>query len=82
MRGLIVLVIFLTTMLALVSFFSIDACMDAGGAWSNWGFTCRGAYPEFVPQYQRVVPVFWLLVILLSAIPAYVIHKVLPHAAH
>ena len=79
---LIVLTVFLVTLFCLVSFFSVDACMDAGGVWSNWGFTCDGAGSDFVPQFQRPVFFFWGLVTILSLIPSLLINKLLPNEAH
>jgi hypothetical protein len=75
------LAVFLVALACLLLFFSIDACMDAGGVWSNWGLTCHGAYPEFVPQYQRPLPLFWGFVVVLASIPTLLIYKVLPNAA-
>ncbi len=56
---------------------SIDACMDAGGLWSNFGFNCQGAREGFVPQYKRIAPVFWVLTILVAIILTFIIYKVI-----
>lgn len=80
MRKTITTISFLLSILAMVSFFSIDACLDAGGSWENWGLSCKGVGSEFIPQYKRVAPLFWLLVVFLSSMVAIVTDKVLPNA--
>ena len=71
---------FIITMLFIVSFMSIDACMDAGGVWSNWGLNCQGASESFIPQYKRKVPVFWFFVLVLSGGVALIVNKIVPAA--
>jgi hypothetical protein len=80
MKRVLPSIIFILTAVMLISFLSIDACMDSGGMWSNYGFTCTTDNPEFIPQYKRTAPFFWGIVILFSAIPSLIIHKVLSNA--
>jgi hypothetical protein len=81
MRKVFVSISFIVCTFALVSFFSIDACIDAGGRWDNMGFNCLDVGKNFVPQYQRIAPFFWLLVVSLAGVAALIIHKVLPTSA-
>ncbi|KZZ50427.1 hypothetical protein A3759_17010 [Thalassolituus sp. HI0120] len=80
MKPALLIIIFILSFVFLVASFSIDACMDAGGLWSNLGFSCTGAHEEFVPQYIRAAPFFWGLVIFISGIVTLFIKKVLPSA--
>ena len=66
--------------LSLVSFFSSDACIDAGGLSSNFGLICEGLDSDFVPQYKRVAPVFWCMVFLLSGLASFLVAKVMQTA--
>ena len=78
MKRIMVIMTFGFCALLLVSFFSIDACMDAGGSWGNWGSICEGAYSDFVPQYKRTAPIFWAMVIFLSGLASFFVSKVVP----
>lgn len=80
MKKVITPITFILSTIFLVSFFSIDACMDAGGSWSNFGFTCLGASADFIPQYKRSVPIFWVVVFMVSGIISFTINKVLANA--
>lgn len=80
MKRIILVITFVISALLLVSFFSIDACMDAGGSWSNWGLNCTGAYSDFVPQYKRTAPAFWVMVLFLSGLTTIFVGKVVPSA--
>ncbi|WCE31721.1 hypothetical protein [Vibrio sp. SCSIO 43137] len=77
MKRIIVTIVFLLCTLSLLSFFSVDACMDAGGSSSDWGMTCSGADADFVPQYKRSAPVFWLAVLFISGLASYAVNKLL-----
>ncbi len=76
MKSALLTLTFIFSSAFLVSFFSIDACMDAGGQWSNFGISCKGARGEFVPQYMRAAPFFWGLVVLLSGLVTWFVGKV------
>jgi hypothetical protein len=80
MKKIIFLISFITCMLALISFFSIDRCMDAGGKWGDWGFSCFGAGPDFIPLYKRTIPIFWVLALSVSGGVSFLITKLLPNA--
>ena len=75
MKNIIMLLAFILTAIFIVSFMSIDACMDAGGMWSDYGYSCIGVNESFVPQYKRMAIPFWSLVFLLSCVPATLINK-------
>lgn len=78
MKKVIVIISFIIAAVALVLFFSIDSCMDAGGRWDNMGLSCYGVGSEFVPQYQRAAPFFWLLVLFVAGVVSFIAHNVLP----
>lgn len=80
MKRTLLIITFVVSALLLVSFFSIDACMDAGGLWSSWGLNCEGASADFVPQYKRTAPVFWTMVLLLSGLTTFLIGKLVSNA--
>ena len=77
MNKLISTISFISSAVALVCLFSIDACLDAGGIWSNLGFTCSGVDLDFTPQYQRISPAFWTLVFALSSVVGFSVNKIL-----
>ena len=78
MKRCVFLITFVIIFLLLVSFLSIDTCMDVGGLWSNLGITCKGVPPDFVPLYKRTTPFFWLIVILLSITTSFSITRLMP----
>lgn len=80
MKKLICAIFFVTSAVALVLFFSVDSCLDAGGSSSKFGFVCTGVGSDFIPLYQRVAPLFWLSVFIISSTVAFCVHKVLPSA--
>lgn len=80
MKNIICAISFITSAVALVLFFSVDSCLDAGGSSSKLGLICTGARGDFTPLYQRAVPLFWLLVFVISSTVAFCVHKVLPSA--
>lgn len=80
MKKLICVMSFVICAVALVLFFSVDSCLDAGGSSSKLGLICAGVGSDFIPQYQRVVPLFWLSVFFLSSAAAFCVHKVMPSA--
>ena len=80
MKKLTCAILFLISAVALVSFFSVDSCLDAGGSLSKFGLVCTGAGSDFIPLYQRVVPLFWLSVFIFSSTVAFCVHKVMPSA--
>jgi len=82
MKAALLTITFIFSSVFLVSFFSIDACMDAGGQWSNYGISCNGVPREFVPQYMRAAPFFWGLVILISGLITWLVGKVVPVTKH
>jgi len=51
--------------------------MDAGGTSSGWGMACSGVDVDFVPQYKRLAPVFWLAVLFISGVASYAVNKLL-----
>ncbi|GAA4363978.1 hypothetical protein [Kangiella marina] len=77
MKQSLLIATFTVSCLLLISFFSIDACMDAGGLWSNLGLTCEGAYSDFIPQYERTAPAFWVIVLSLSGLATFLVGKVI-----
>jgi len=80
MKPALLIITFILSFVFLVVFFNIDACMDAGGQWSNLGFSCTGTHEKFVPQYMRAAPFFWGLVIFISVIVTLFIIKVVSRA--
>ncbi|TLU61987.1 hypothetical protein FE810_13090 [Thalassotalea litorea] len=78
MKKVILITAFAFAFVFLISVFSIDACMDAGGAWSDFGFTCHIPRENFVPQYMRPAPVFWGLVVFLSSMFTLLVNKIIP----
>ncbi len=54
----------------IISLLSIDACMDAGGHWFNFGYSCVEAREGFVPLTQRGVVTLWGSVIFVSVLLA------------
>jgi len=80
MKKLICAILFVTSAVVLVSFFSVDSCLDAGGSSSKFGIVCTGVESDFIPLYQRVAPLFWLSVFIFSSTVAFCVHKVMPSA--
>ena len=79
MKIFLLVITFIFSFVFLVSFFSVDACMDAGGQWSNFGFSCKGASGDFIPMYMRLAPLFWGLVIIISGLATWFVKKALPN---
>jgi hypothetical protein len=77
MKKIILILTFVTSAFLLVSCSSIDRCMDAGGAWSDWGLSCVGTSADFVPLYKRAVPVFWAMVLFLSGLTTFLTYRVI-----
>lgn len=69
--------IFAITFIFLISFFNINACMDAGGAWADFGFTCIQPREGFVPQYMRPVLGFWILIVAVTSMLTLIVSKIL-----
>ena len=80
LKKLICVISFVISAVALVSFLCVDSCLDARGSSSKLGLICTGASSDFIPQYQRVAPLFWLSVFFLSSTVTFCIHKVMPSA--
>jgi hypothetical protein len=78
MKIFLLVITFIFSYVFLVSFFSVDACMDAGGQWGKLGFSCNGAIGDFIPMYMRLAPLFWGLVIIISGLVTWLVKKVVP----
>ena len=79
MKIFLLVITFIFSFVFLVSFFSVDACMDAGGQWSSFGFSCKGASGDFIPMYMRLAPLFWGLIIIISGLVTWFVKKDLPN---
>lgn len=79
MKRIILTIVFLISTLSLLSFFSVDACLDAGGTSSGWGITCRGVDVNFVPQYKRSGLAFWVIVFFISGLVSCLVNKLIPN---
>ncbi len=79
-QNIFLVVSFIVSTLFLMLFFSIDSCLDAGGSASRFGFSCYGVANDFVPQYQRTAPLFWLLVFTIGGLIAFITKKVIASA--
>lgn len=77
MKIVLLTLTFIFSSVLLVAFFSIDACLDAGGQWGLFGFSCEGARADFVPQYLRPAPFFWGMVIAISALVTWFVNQCL-----
>lgn len=75
MKTTLLIMVFIISLILLVSFFSIDACLDAGGQWAHYGLTCEGVGVDFIPQYKRPAPLFWGLVMAISALVTWSVNK-------
>jgi len=80
MKNLFCAILFAISAVALVSFFSVDSCLDAGGSSSKFGLICTGVGSDFIPLYQRLAPLFWLSVFIFSSTVVFCVHKVMPSA--
>ena len=75
MKAAIAIIAFVLVMLGIMSFLSSDACLDAGGVYSSFGFACHGAYDGFVPPYNRPALFLWGFTIIISGIFSYAVTK-------
>ncbi|MAD77055.1 MAG: hypothetical protein CML20_20105 [Rheinheimera sp.] len=80
MKKLICAIMFVGSAVALVTFFSVDSCLDAGGSSSKFGLVCTGVGSDFIPLYQRVAPLFWLSVFIFSSTVVFCVDKAMPNA--
>lgn len=66
MKFLIVpIAVFSVILFLLMGFLSVDQCMDVGGFWSNFGFSCHQVTEGFVPFYLRIsAPGYWIVIVL------------------
>jgi hypothetical protein len=78
MKIFLLVITFIFSSVFLVSCCSVDACMDAGGQWSGFGFSCDGASGDFIPMYMRLAPLFWGLVIIVSSLVTLFVKKFVP----
>lgn len=77
MKKFLLIMTFIFSFAFLVSFFSVDACMDAGGQWSNFGFSCKGASGDFIPMYMRLDLLFLGLITIISGLVAWFVKNAL-----
>lgn len=76
MKVAIIIAVFISCFVWFVAFWSIDACLDAGGSYDAWGFICSGAEP----LYKSASVEFWCLAIAIPALVSALLFKALPSA--
>jgi hypothetical protein len=58
--------VFASVGVLLLGLASADSCLDAGGVVAGHWFACDTGGDDFVPQYFRPTPLFWLVLVALS----------------
>ena len=55
----------------------MDACLDNGGVYSNYGFACNGSNSDFVPIWGRFSILLWIFILTPAGVFAFSVLKVL-----
>jgi hypothetical protein len=71
------ILVFVFSAIAFMGFWNTDACLDHGGAISNYGFTCTGSRESFSPVWKRTNLVLWMFILTPPGVFAFAIHKML-----
>ena len=75
MKALITIVVFVVSATALVGFWNMDACLDNGGVYSNYGYTCTGGNSTFVPIWGRFNILLWVFILTPAGVFAFAVHR-------
>ena len=76
-KVLIPMIVFIVSAIALVGFWNMDACLEIGGNYSDFGYSCTGGNTVFVPIWGRFSVLLWVFVLTPAGVFAFAAHRLL-----